>query len=408
MLKNRKEKRMIKNKKILTLMLALCVVCLSIFVIKTPISAQEKEVLKTIDRAATISVAVPTSFGFKVNNTGGIENTTKGNQSISNQGSGCVEIQNIQVDLGAGWNLNTYDSFNHTNPSVLGKKEFALKIDGVDAKSSLLSQSICKAIGVLEPSTTGNSSRVSHAFTTDAKIPIQYDSFTANVATIVFTVGEYSTEGSAELPNIEDYYTYTYDPATNGYILGLSEDFGGMLSSWWYEEEGFWDSEGNHLAPDEPLPNPGNIYCGSNGWLPVTKTTGMFADLGECRKLYLSKFDVSNVVDMSNMFSNSEYLQFIDLLSFTINNVTTSNMFDGLYYAAGLVTKEQQQNFVNLGYPTETITFLQPGTMVSGEEFQNRLALLDIDVYMDEILRVSFTNYYEIDQNASEVDMSVE
>ena len=112
------------------------------------------------------------------------------------------------------------------------------------------------------------------------------------------------------IDNITDYYIYY--PIEGGYGIELSTGFDNALNSNIAYKE--WN-------PGQPLPNPGSTYNDQ----PVISMSYMFW-LNKAPKLDLSKWDTSNVQNMSNMFAGCLSNE-VDLSSFDTSKVVTMECY---------------------------------------------------------------------------------
>ncbi|MBP5606659.1 MAG: BspA family leucine-rich repeat surface protein [Lachnospiraceae bacterium] len=127
---------------------------------------------------------------------------------------------------------------------------------------------------------------------------------------------------------LEQFYDYTPD-GNGGLMLKLKDGFRSALE----EENGLYiidrDEAPNKYtwAAGDPLPDPGSTHHYGGEELPVSSYNSLFKDCN-AKELDLSKWDTSNVTDMSAMFERVEYLRKLDISSFDTAKVTTmKNMF---------------------------------------------------------------------------------
>lgn len=114
----------------------------------------------------------------------------------------------------------------------------------------------------------------------------------------------------------ELYYTFTDDPSTGGWKVGLTSGFKAALNRSWAQQGQYleWDST-------ESIPVLPAVYKGK----PVTNVSGMFMGMTAMEHLIISEWDTSNVVDMSSLFSNCTGLTQISLQNMDTSKVTTMN-----------------------------------------------------------------------------------
>lgn len=171
-----------------------------------------------------------------------------------------------------------------------------------------------------------------------AAVAPQTDTVNTDVAEVVFTIGwDYS-----EPFVLTDYYTFTDDPETGGWKVGLTSSF----------KDALYRSRSNNIGmnagqrqykcwyPGNPIPAIPSTYKGK----PVTNINYMFAlahpddmiwteDGHSFGAIDLSLCDFSNVVSMQGLFYKS-YVDFVTLPKYTSSKVTDmSYMFGNNNYS---------------------------------------------------------------------------
>ena len=107
------------------------------------------------------------------------------------------------------------------------------------------------------------------------------------------------------------YYTFTDDPTTGGWKVGLKSEFKSALNS---------NSSFENWNDGEPLPALPSTYQGK----PVTSLKLLFSNL-KVDTLMLDNLDTSNVTDMTGMFMMCK-LTSLDLSNLDTSNVTSMEM----------------------------------------------------------------------------------
>ena len=126
---------------------------------------------------------------------------------------------------------------------------------------------------------------------------------------------------------LESFYDYCYNG--EDLRLQLNDNFKEILKQeegeYWVKRDDGINSYVWHVG--DPLPDPGSTHHYGDRELPVTSYSRLFIN-SNVQILDLSKWDTSNVTDMSSMFERLYKIKKLDVSSFDTSHVTTmKNMF---------------------------------------------------------------------------------
>ena len=149
------------------------------------------------------------------------------------------------------------------------------------------------------------------------------------------------TVGAAETIEAVSNDFYTYTPDGDGYRVGFTDEFYNALTPFYKRSLTGYDAEGNNITwnTGDPLPNP--CPDGKYNDTPVVSMNGMFT---HCffSSLDLSRFDTSNVINMSHMFDSCNLPPSFDLSGFNTSHVTD---MDHMFANCGSLTKLDLSSF---------------------------------------------------------------
>lgn len=280
--------------------------------------------------APTFSVTVPTALPINVSADGDV--TTSSDVKIVNNSHGPVIVTNVALTGKNDWTV--VEAGKDMSGVKVNAKEFGMTINGdkTNAEGNLVfSQDNWAAIGAKDDA--GNTDEL--AITYDAVVAPQADTVNTDIAEVVFTIGW----DLAEPFTLTDYYTFTDDPETGGWKVGLNEDFEYALYSLRMMGQPMGQKQYQAWIPGSPLPALPAKYENK----PVTNISSMFAltkvehaDDGSIIEtpyhgvsfgnLDLSDFDVSNVVNMEAAFYDCKS-DIIDLSSFDFSKIDVPDLF---------------------------------------------------------------------------------
>lgn len=261
------------------------------------------------EQPEVIQVRVPGEIPLNMDTEGNM--TTADDLKVENLSTNLdVEVTGITVTGKYGWTIKDFDSDLSSLPE--GTKELAMQFRGDGTQD-----------GGSVPVTDGNWD-IDHQsdllLNVVAKMPTQGQEYvgTKTIAQVDYTVAV--RDGEANIPVIDEeklttYYTFTDDPSTGGWRVGLTDGLRIALKT-----GGNFEDWKNGTA----LPAMPNTYNGK----PITSMNGMFNSFN-VMSLDLSNWDTSNVTDMGAMFKNCTPLATLDLSGWDVSNVTSmGNMFD--------------------------------------------------------------------------------